>query len=220
MVTKVEEKVYQGTTLTRTPKKILEKEDFIKLFITQLQYQDPMNPIENHEMAMQLALFNQVDQLFSLNDSVKDIKNLIQSFSFGMVSFLVDKKVKLESNLGRVENGNFLGGEFFLKEPANKVLIIIKNKTGKVIKTIELNGVPKGNHKIEWDATDQMGNKVSDGNYYFSIQILDGNGRVTTDLTPIMTGKVTGAQFGEELKLVINEELTVNLNQIKEVIGG
>ena len=53
----------------RVAKKVLDMQDFIQLFITQLQYQDPMNPIENNEMAIQLALFNQVDQLFKINET-------------------------------------------------------------------------------------------------------------------------------------------------------
>lgn len=217
MISQVGEKISQVANLNKTPKKVLEKEDFIKLFITQLQYQDPMNPIENHEMAMQLALFNQVDQLFNLNNGLNEIKNMIQNFSLNIAGSLIGKKVKIETNVGRVEGGNFLGGDFSLEEPANKVQIVIKNEDGKTIRTIEMNGVSKGTHKIEWDATDQNGNKVPDGNYYLFIQIL---GSSTKEVTPVMIGKITGAQIGDEVKLVVNEKIIIGFKEIKEILGG
>lgn len=218
MVNQVEEKISQVANLSRVPKKVLAKEDFIKLFITQLKYQDPMKPIENHEMATQLALFNQVDQLFNLNDSLNQIKEIIQTLSLNTVSSLVGKKVKVESDLGRVEGGKFLGGEFYLEEPANKVQIVIKDENGKVVKTIEMKGVSKGVHQIEWDATDQNGNRVFDGNYYFSVQIEEEKNKKL--LTPIMVGRITGAKLGKDLKLVFNEKFLITLDQVQELLGG
>ncbi|HFB83209.1 MAG TPA: flagellar hook assembly protein FlgD, partial [Thermodesulfatator sp.] len=71
----------------RVPKKVLDRDDFMMLFITQLQYQDPMNPIQNNEMAQQLALFNQVDQLFNLNENFEKLVSLEESRAdIGMVS--------------------------------------------------------------------------------------------------------------------------------------
>ncbi|MCS7278543.1 MAG: hypothetical protein NZ530_00595 [Thermodesulfobacteriaceae bacterium] len=218
MVNQVEEKISQVANLSRVPKKVLEKEDFIKLFITQLQYQDPMKPIENHEMATQLALFNQVDQLFNLNDSLNQIKDVMQTLSLNTVSSLVGKKVRIESDLGRVEGGKFLGGEFYLEEPANKVQIVIKDETGKLVKNIEMKGLSKGVHQIEWDATDQNGNRVSDGNYYFSVQIEEGKNKKL--LTPIMVGRITSAKLGKDLKLVFNEKFLITLDQVQELLGG
>jgi flagellar basal-body rod modification protein FlgD len=103
----------------RIPKKNLDMQDFIQLFITQLRYQDPMNPIENNDMAIQLALFNQVDQLFKINKTLDTLVNMAKSLDLAYVSNLLGKKVKVEKNVGRVENGEFLGGEFNLDEPVN-----------------------------------------------------------------------------------------------------
>ena len=43
--------------------------DYMKLLITQLQNQDPLEPLDNNEMAMQLAQFSQLAQLESMNSS-------------------------------------------------------------------------------------------------------------------------------------------------------
>jgi flagellar basal-body rod modification protein FlgD len=200
----------------RVPKKSLDMQDFIQLFITQLQYQDPMNPIENNEMAIQLALFNQVDQLFKINKTLDTLVNMAKSLDLAYISNLVGKKVRVETNVGRVENGEFLGGEFNLDEPVNYLEIVIKDDKGNLVDKIQLSGLKAGNYKIQWDATDLKGNKVPDGNYLFSIIIPENNNKT---ITPTMIAKVTGAKLGDNTQMVINENYTLDLKDIKELIG-
>jgi len=201
----------------RAPKKVLDMQDFIQLFITQLQYQDPMNPIENNEMAIQLALFNQVDQLFKINETLNTLVNMAKSLDLAYVSNLIGKKVKVETNVGRVENGEFLGGEFILDKPTNYLEIVIKDSNGNLIDRIQLNGLKSGTYKIDWDATDLKGNKVSDGNYIFSIIIPYEN--TTKTITPTMIAKVTGAKLGDNTQIIINENYTIDPKDIKELRG-
>jgi flagellar basal-body rod modification protein FlgD len=200
----------------RIPKKNLDMQDFIQLFITQLRYQDPMNPIENNDMAIQLALFNQVDQLFKINKTLDTLVNMAKSLDLAYVSNLLGKKVKVEKNVGRVENGEFLGGEFNLDEPVNYLEIVIKDDKGNLVDKIQLSGLKAGNYKIQWDATDLKGNKVPDGNYLFSIIIPENNNKT---ITPTMIAKVTGAKLGDNTQMVINENYTLDLKDIKELIG-
>jgi flagellar basal-body rod modification protein FlgD len=202
--------------IQRVPKKSLDMQDFIQLFITQLQYQDPMNPIENNEMAIQLALFNQVDQLFKINKTLDTLVNMAKSLDLAYISNLVGKKVRVETNVGRVENGEFLGGEFNLDEPVNYLEIVIKDDKGNLVDKIQLSGLKAGNYKIQWDATDLKGNKVPDGNYLFSIIIPENNNKT---ITPTMIAKVTGAKLGDNTQMVINENYTLDLKDIKELIG-
>jgi flagellar basal-body rod modification protein FlgD len=200
----------------RVPKKSLDMQDFIQLFITQLQYQDPMNPIENNEMAIQLALFNQVDQLFKINKTLDTLVNMAKSLDLAYISNLVGKKVRVETNVGRVENGEFLGGEFNLDEPVNYLEIVIKDDKGNLVDKIQLSGLKAGNYKIQWDAIDLKGNKVPDGNYLFSIIIPENTNKT---ITPTMIAKVTGAKLGDNTQMVINENYTLDLKDIKELIG-
>ncbi len=218
VVNKVDEKTGQPANLSRIPKKVLDKEAFMQLFITQLQYQDPMKPIENHEMALQLAAFNQVDQLMNLNDKLSQLVNLYKANEFTLFANLVGKSVKVEGNTVRIEKGKFLGAEFELTEPANKALVTIRDAQGKVVKTLTLYNLPKGVNTISWDGTDDNGNVLPDGNYKISITV--GEGKEATTVTPRVVAKVTGAVLGETPLLKINDSETLKLDQIKEILGG
>ncbi|MCC6048174.1 MAG: hypothetical protein LM579_01415 [Thermodesulfobacterium sp.] len=216
MVNKVQEKVDQPANLTRIPKKVLDREDFVKLFITQLQYQDPMKPIENHEMALQLAAFNQVDQLSKLNESFENLLKFVKALEFGYAGSMVGKLVKVEGNVGRVEGGSFLGASFELDEPANQVLVTIRDASGKIVRTITLQNLSKGAHTLDWDAKDNSGNQVPDGNYKISITV--GEGENAKSITPIITGRVTSVVFEDgKAKLKVNDEQTINLEDLKEI---
>lgn len=47
--------------------------DYMKLLITQLRNQNPLEPLDNNEMASQLAQFSQLQQLESMNNSFASV---------------------------------------------------------------------------------------------------------------------------------------------------
>jgi len=49
------------------------KNEFLKLLITQLQNQDPMNPVDNQEFIAQMANFSSLEQLISINEAVSKL---------------------------------------------------------------------------------------------------------------------------------------------------
>ncbi len=51
----------------------VSKEEFLKLLVTQLQNQDPMNPINNEQFITQLATFSSLEQLMSINAAVSKL---------------------------------------------------------------------------------------------------------------------------------------------------
>ena len=67
-----------STTSSNSSLKELDKDNFLQLLITQLKNQDPMNPMDNQEFLAQLATFNSLEQLMSINQAVAKIAEAVQ----------------------------------------------------------------------------------------------------------------------------------------------
>lgn len=76
---------------TNNDKMKLKTEDFIKMMITQLQQQDPMEPAKNDQL---LAQMSQISQLQSSTDLTSSIKGIVQQNQVGAAANLIGKSIK------------------------------------------------------------------------------------------------------------------------------
>src|SRR5687767_7073610 len=56
-------------------KNVMGKDDFMKLLMTQLRHQDPMKPMDHHEMGTQLAQFSQLEQLSNIGAGIQGLRS-------------------------------------------------------------------------------------------------------------------------------------------------
>ncbi len=200
----------------RVPKKVLDRNDFMLLFIKQLEYQDPMKPLDNNEMATQLALFNQVDQLFSINEKLDYFMNEAQNLEISVLTSLIGRLVVVEDQIGRVENGHFLGAKLEVKEPVSEAKIKIFSSDGHLVRTLNLGGLSPGEHEISWDAKDDNGQTVPDGNYRLVLETQGDQDKISLETV----GRITGAFLKEDSStLLFNGQREIKLEDIQEIMA-
>ena len=68
-----------GTQATGNPKGVLGKDDFLKLFVTQMQHQDPMSPMDDSAMVAQMASLSTVEQLTNLSATNAQMASALNS---------------------------------------------------------------------------------------------------------------------------------------------
>ena len=85
----------QSTTTTK--KNSINQEDFIKLFLAQLQFQDPLEPVDNREFLAQLAQFSNLEQT---QQTTKNTEGLLVMGSTSQALVLLNKTVEVSSQAG------------------------------------------------------------------------------------------------------------------------
>ena len=80
-----------GMIASQNTMQALDKDAFLKLLVTQLRYQDPMNPMEDKEFISQLAQFSSLEQMQSLNTGFEGLsKSSIASQAFALIGKTIE----------------------------------------------------------------------------------------------------------------------------------
>jgi flagellar basal-body rod modification protein FlgD len=90
---------------------VLDKNDFLKILITQLSHQDPTQPMEDKEFVAQMASFSSLEQITNMNEGLTKVADLIaKSQAVSLLGSLVDVSDGLNTVSGVVDA--VTGGEF------------------------------------------------------------------------------------------------------------
>lgn len=161
----------------RTPKNNMDKDDFLKLFVAQLQHQDPLNPDDGAEMAAKLAQFNGLEQMMNMNTKLQKLLDGQSSTkSLELVNY-VGKDVKMKGGRFKISNGAIAPTPFKSPVEAASAILRVHNTNGVLVSEKELGNLTRGDHNLEWDGIDKNGNKVKDGVYVYSIDVKTVDGK-------------------------------------------
>ena len=199
------------------PKKVLGKEDFLKLLLEQLKHQDPLNPMEGAEFTAQLAQFSSLEQLFGMNENLAGIKEVLSNQDKENLLELIGKTVKADDNTILIKDSSVVSGAYTLEEGAD-VIISILDSNGIEIRRLYPGRQAAGEHNVDWDGRDDSGEMAEDGIYSFEITASNEAGNYVTANTYI-SGEVTGVTYKYGIPyLMLGDLLISSDNTIIEVI--
>ncbi|GFO58589.1 basal-body rod modification protein FlgD [Geomonas silvestris] len=197
----------------------MNKDDFLKLFVTQLQNQDPLNPQDSSQFITQLSQITQVEQAYNTNTNLQSLLNQGgNSMTMASVS-MIGKQVQASGSQVSLSSGSPSSVNFNLGQAADQVTVSILNGSGSVIKTIHGGAMSAGDGSLNWDGTDNLGNQVASGAYSFSVAASDATGnKVTT--TPLIKGKVDGVDMSGATPVLSIGNVKVSLTDVTAVSSG
>ena len=180
-------------SLTGAIKKNMGKEDFLRLLVTQLRFQDPLNPEDPKDFVAQLAQFSSLEQQIHTNTNLESLgelfKTLKNSQSMAQGVALLGKTVKGTGNVLTVAGGKASGASFQLPLEAKEVAVGIFNSSGQLVRTLNLGAQPAGSRSLAWDGKDDQGKPVPDGLYAYQVKATDNEGK-SMEVANFFTGKV------------------------------
>lgn len=169
-------KMNEKTEKQRTPKNTLDKDDFMNLFVKQLQHQDPLNPEDSTEMASRLAQFNSLEQMLNVNTTLEKMLTAQESSrNAGFISYL-GKEVMIEDGRLRVSEGKLADATFELDNNVNAVSLEVRDESGTLVSKEPLGPMNKGVHNLTWEPKNLKGQVLGNGVYSFSLTSPGTNG--------------------------------------------
>ncbi|MCU7861396.1 MAG: flagellar hook assembly protein FlgD [Candidatus Thiodiazotropha sp. (ex Lucinoma kastoroae)] len=143
-------------------------EDFMNLLVTELTHQDPFKPMENSEMATQVSQFATVSGIDDLNASFNELRSSLTSDQALQAANLVGRDVLVESHVGSLANGESLQGSVNLPASASNVRVMITDRSGALVRELQLGTHEAGQVAFSWDGYDDAGDYMGDGLYQVS----------------------------------------------------
>ncbi len=169
------------TNLTGSIQQNMNKDDFLKLLVTQLQYQDPLSPEDPKDFVAQLAQFSSLEQQINSNSNLENlskvIQNLQQSQNMAQGVSLLGKTVKGAGNQLTVVGGKAMEASYKLPLAAKQVMVGVFDSTGQQVATLNLGVQAAGTRTFSWDGRNSQGKQVADGIYSYQVAAQDNSGK-------------------------------------------
>ena len=174
---------------------------FLKLLVTQLKNQDPMNPMENAELTTQLAQMSTVEGINKMNAS---LDGLVAQFKANQVlqgASLVGRQVLAEGDALTLNASGAAGG-FDLGSAADTVKIRVFDINGAQVQELDLGRQDPGLVRFVWDGLNANGEAQEEGAYTFKVEASAAG--IALSASPYSLGNVlsvslSGADMGAEV---------------------
>jgi flagellar basal-body rod modification protein FlgD len=190
---------------------------FLKLLVTQLNNQDPLNPMQNAELTSQLAQMSTVTGIEKLNATLSGLVNQTGTNQVLQAAALVGYNVLSPGN--QIATAAPKEGEdptpvpFAVQLPgtAGDVQVKIVDGAGRTVRTLELGSLPEGVNAVTWDGKADDGSVAPAGNYSFTVVASnDGTKVEATALTFAQVAAVKQGANGVVLELANGRSVSLD----------
>jgi flagellar basal-body rod modification protein FlgD len=189
-----------------------QQDRFLKLLVTQMKNQDPLNPMDNAEITSQMAQLSTVTGIEKLNETLKAFTKAQAFQSVDMIGhYVLAPGEHMDLAAGTALGGVELGSA------ADDVTVKIFDSNGNLVKTLDLDKLDAGVSAFTWDGKTDAGTAAAEGSYTFTVSAkLAGE---AVDVTSLAVGKVQSVLMDDVgPALSVSGMGLVALDDIKQVL--
>lgn len=175
---------------------------FLKLLTTQMQNQDPLDPMKTSEYTQQLAQYSQIEQTVQQSGTLKDILARLSTQDMAQASGLIGRNVVFDSPVSGLGSAP-ASWSYKPARAVSSLIATITDASGKVVNTQTI-AATDNTGVLNWDGTLATGGTASAGSYTLSFAATDSSGTVVP-VTVNSTGTVDAvSQAAGALALSVN----------------
>jgi len=198
---------------------------FMKLLVTQLRNQDPLNPMDNAQVTSQIAQLSTVNGINQLNNTLLSLAGQIDVGQSMQAANLIGKgvlvpgeKISVGSDPDDPQKRVTTPCGVDIVSPARQVVVSVMDASGKVVRKFELGPQEAGVHSLEWNGLDESGAPVVEGKYTIKVEATDNEGK-SIPATALHYGKVESVAYTSEgLRLEMGLAGSASLLDIRKIM--
>lgn len=185
--------------VTSNPGSVLAKDDFMKLLLVELQYQDPTEPMDSEKILSQTSQLATLESASNTNKAMEDlVAKLNNNMDMGALS-AIGKMASLGSNAVSLPENASAKFEIYFEQEIKSGTLTITDKDGKTVKTVSLDeqAGKSGVLAFEWDGYSDSGELLSPGSYGVTSDYTDVDGaaqKTQFGIYPVESVKYEGGQ--------------------------
>jgi flagellar basal-body rod modification protein FlgD len=185
---------------------------FLKLLITQLQNQDPMNPTDSAQTTSQMAQISTVSGIENLNASITSMMSTFNAGQSYQAASLIGREVLAKGNEMTFDGKAMVSGQVNVPAGGGNVTLSIYNASNQLVRTINGGAQSPGMQTFSWDGKDDSGNALPPGSYAVSAVNVGADGKsVSADTyTNVQVASVSIGASGVKLQLANGSEIAMS----------
>ena len=142
---------------------------FLRLLTTQLQNQDPLNPMESTEFASQLAQFSGVEQQVRTNELLTGLQADFATLGMGQIGGWIG--MEAQAQMPVTVQGDPITLSATAHDRADRLELVVRDARGAIVQRTP---VPLGTDRFDWDGTGPSGTALRPGTYDLTLQSWSG----------------------------------------------
>ena len=191
-------------------------QSFLQLLTTQLQNQNPLDPLDTNQFTQQLVEFAGVQQQLNTNSSLATLVSLQQTAQSTQALTFVGKTATVSGSTTTMTNSQ---ASWNLDIPSNCTMTVtISNGSGQTVFTGNYSATAGNGQPFTWNGKGNDGTQWPDGQYKLTATAQDSSGNnvaVSTDVE----GMVSSVDLTQTPPMLTINGQTYTINQIKGISG-
>ena len=191
-------------------------QSFLTLLTTQLQNQNPLDPLDTNQFTQQLVEFAGVQQQLNTNDSLSTLVSLQQTAQSTQALGFVGKTAVVNGSTAGLTNGS---ATWELSIPTNSTLnVTIASSTGQTVFSGSYPVTAGNNQPFVWNGQGSDGTQYSSGNYTMTATAKDSSNN-TVAVTTQVQGVVSSVDLTQSPPLLTIDGQTYTVSQIQSIVN-
>jgi len=208
-----------GSTLGSTADKTIAGnfQTFLTLLTTQLQNQNPLDPLDTNQFTQQLVQFAGVEQQLKTNDSLQTLVTMQQTAQATQALEFVGKTAIVSGNTTALTSSK---ATWELNVPTTSTMSIsIANSAGQTVYTGNYSANAGNNQPFTWNGQGNDGTQWPDGNYTLTATAQDSTGN-SVAITSQVGGLVSAVDLTQSPPLLSINGQSYTISQVKAIGTG